>query len=190
MSVSAISSALASDLSTNFQKQQQEFKQLGQDLQSGNLSAAQQDFVTLQQDLQQTGSTSTTSATSTASTSAAQSSESISQLFQQLGEDLQSGNLSGAQQDFQSLQTDLQNLVSGQSQSGEAVHGHHHHHGGGGDSSDIGQLFDQLSQSLQSGDLSSAQSAFSSLQTALGLSSSNSGQSSSTASTSGISIDA
>ena len=53
MSVSGISSSNLFDsnqsVQNNMQKFRQEFQQLGQDLQSGNLSAAQSDFATLPQ---------------------------------------------------------------------------------------------------------------------------------------------
>ena len=122
----------------------QEFQQLGEDLQSGNLSAAQQDFVTLEQYAPQTSST-----------SSAQSSNPLAQAFNQLAQDLKSGNLSAAQQDFKTIQQDFQS---------QAASGHHHHHGGGSGSSQIGQLFDQLGEALQSGNLSSAQQLFATLQ--------------------------
>jgi hypothetical protein len=84
----------------------------------------------------------------------------IGQDFNSLSQALQSGNLAQAQQAFTTTQTDLQNVGQGH---------HHHHHGGGGSSSSsqdsaISQDFTQLGQALQSGDLSSAQSLFSSLQ--------------------------
>ncbi|MGA2962171.1 MAG: hypothetical protein ABSD96_10905 [Candidatus Korobacteraceae bacterium] len=146
MSVSGISS---SNL-FNPQQIQQEFKQLGKDLQSGNLSAAQADFVTLQQ-----------SAPQSTSTSSSQSNNPIAQAFNQLGEDLQSGNASAAQQDYSTIQQDLQNQAS----SSQATQGHHHHHhGGGSGENEISQLMSQLGQSLQSGNLSSAQQAYSTLQ--------------------------
>jgi hypothetical protein len=93
MSLSGIStSSLLSYESQNTQTQnklqqfQQEFQQLGEDLQSGNLSAAQSDFATLQQMAPQ-------SASSTSVTSG----NPLTQAFQQLGQDLQSGNISAAQ---------------------------------------------------------------------------------------------
>lgn len=154
MSVSGISTSLLNTQTTqnNIQKAQQEFQQLGKDLQSGNLSAAQTDFATLQN-----------LAAPSSSTTASQSNSPIAQAFAQLGKDLQSGNLSAAQQDFTTIQQDFKNQVS-QSQT-QATHGHHHHHGSGNssDSSAIGQLFDQLGQALQSGNLSSAQQAYTSL---------------------------
>ena len=154
MSLSGISSSnLFNYDSQSVQKQmqqfQQEFQQLGQDLQSGNLSAAQTDFATLQQ----IGSNST-SASSTAS------SNPLAQAFSQLGQDLQSGNLSAAQQDFTNIQQDLQSQ-------GSQTHGHHHHHhrGNGNDQSNsISQLFQQLGQALQSGSLSSVQQIYSAMQ--------------------------
>ena len=93
MSVSGISSSNLWDYATqsiqstqsnqsnqsNWQKMQQEFQQLGTDLQSGNLSAAQSDLVTLQKDLPQ-GSSSTT-----------ESSDPLQQAFTQLAKDIQSG---------------------------------------------------------------------------------------------------
>lgn len=122
---------------------QQEFQQLGQDLQSGNLSGAQADFSTLQQ-IAPGGSTAATT-----------SSNSISQEFTQLGQDLKSGNLSAAQQDYSKVQQDYQ--------SAHGTH-HYHHHGGGGSSDQVNQLFQQLGQELQSGSLSTAQQSYSTLQ--------------------------
>lgn len=151
MSVSGISSSNLFDsinqtTQNNMQQFRKEFQQLGQDLQSGNLSAAQSDFVTLQQLGPQS------------STAAAQSNSPIAQAFNQLAQDLQSGNISGAQQDFANIQQAFQNQTS-------QSRGHHHHHHDGGDSggSAISQLFNQLRQALQSGNLSSAQQAYNSL---------------------------
>ena len=67
MSVSGISSSnlfnsTNQTIQSSMQQFQKEFQQLGQDLQSGNITAAQSDFVTLQQ----IGSQSTASATSSA----------------------------------------------------------------------------------------------------------------------------
>jgi outer membrane protein assembly factor BamD (BamD/ComL family) len=152
MSASSISSSFLSynNLTTQNSKQQfqQEFQQLGKDLQSGNLSAAQQDFVTLQQSAPQGNSTSST-----------QTSSSLAGAFKQLAQDLQSGNLSGAQQDYTKIQQDYQS----QSVQGQTTHGHHRHHYVGG-SNEISQLVDQLGQALQSGNLSSAQQLYSTLE--------------------------
>ncbi len=151
MSVSGISSSNLFDstnqtIQSKMQQFQKEFQQLGQDLQSGNLSAAKSDFVTLQQMGTQSASI---------STSATQSNSPLAQAFNQLAQDLKSGNIGAAQQDFAQIQQAFQNQAS-------QTKGHHHHHGGGGGSA-MSQLFDQLSQALQSGDLSSAQTAYNSL---------------------------
>jgi len=150
MSVSGIlSSNFSNDNTQSVQNQmqqfRQEFQQLGQDLQSGNLSAAQADFATLQQLEPQSSSSASSS-----------SSNPIAQAFNQLSQDLQSGNLSAAQQDYATIQQDFQSHA--------AVHGHHHHHGGGGGGeSEISQLLSELGQALQSGNLSNAQQAYSTL---------------------------
>lgn len=151
MSTSAIFSGSLFNFSNqtvpnNVQQFRQEFQQLGQDLQSGNLSAAQQDFASLQQLGPQSNSS-----------SASQSNNPIAQAFSQLSQDLQSGNLSAAQQDYSKIQQDLQT---------SAAQGHHHHHHGGGanGASQISQLLNQLGQALQSGNLPNAQQVYSSLQ--------------------------
>ena len=154
MSIAGILSSGLSSLNTQSvvsprQQFQQELQQLGQDLQAGNLSAAQADFATLQQN---------SPISSSASTS---NSNPIAQAFSQLGKDLQSGNLSAAQQDYSKIQQDVQ------SQSTQAQQ-HRHHHGIRGDSQDqanpIAQEFSELSQALTSGNLSAAQQAYSTLQ--------------------------
>jgi len=165
MSVTGISSSGFSDYGAHsVQKNQvaQEFQQLGQDLQAGNLSAAQSDFATLQQLVSQAGSA-VSSASSSSSSSPSQSGNPIAQAFSQLATDLKSGNLTGAQQDFAQIQKDFQNLAAQNQASGDNGAGlpHHHHRG---ESNSISQLFEQLGQSLQSGDLTSAQSAFATLQ--------------------------
>lgn len=146
MSISGITSS--NFFSSGIQKQiQQEFQQLGQDLQSGNLSAAQADFVTLQKNVPQSSAT-----------SSSQSNNPIAQAFNQLSQDLQSGNLTAAQQDYSTIQSDMQNQTS------QVHHHHHHHHSGSGQESSAAQAFSQLGQALQSGNLSAAQQAYSTLQ--------------------------
>jgi hypothetical protein len=149
MSVSGISSSSFFQYDPqnvqNRQQFQQEFQQLGQDLQSGNLTAAQTDFATLQQSGPLSNSASS------------QSSNPISQEFSQLATDLQAGNLTAAQSDFSTIQQNLQ------SQATQQHSGHHRHHGGGG-SSAISQALNQLGQALQSGSLTSAQQAYTTLQ--------------------------
>lgn len=152
MSVAGISSSNLASYENSIQQFQQEFQQLGQDLQSGNLSAAQTDFTTLQ-----SLSPQSSSASSATSSSGSTSSNPIAQEFQELSQALQSGNLTGAQQDYSQLQQDFQS----QSSSGEH---HHHHHSGGSGSSEISQLFSQLGQDLTSGSLTSAQQVYATLE--------------------------
>jgi hypothetical protein len=203
MSVSGISgsSLLPSynpvTVQNKFQKFQQEFQQLGQDLQSGNLTQAQSDFATLQQNAP-AGSPLSASASSSATSTA---SSSISQAFNQLFQDLQSGNLSAAQSDFAAIQQDAQQNAA---QGTQGHHHHHHHHAAdssqgsssSGPGSAVSQAFSQLSHSLQSGNLQSAQQAYASLQqdfqkfAALGAGSSSSSSNSSTAAQSGVNVTA
>jgi hypothetical protein len=136
----------------------QQFQQLGKDLQSGNLSAAQTDFATLQQ-------------ASAASIKYARGNDPVTQALNQLQTDVQSGNLVGtpphpapgapiAQQPLQA----------------PGAHGHHHHHGpteaGPADPAYpvSGQGIDQLGQALQSNNLSAAQQAYNSVMQGLPLS--------------------
>lgn len=150
MSVSGISATSLFSLNTQSvqnksQQFRKEFQQLGQDLQSGNLSAAQADFTALQQ-----------SGPLANASSSSQSNSPIAQAFQQLAKDLQSGNVSAAQQDYTTIQQDFQK---------QATQGHHHHHGGSGsDANTISQIVDQLGQALQSGNLTAAQQAYTTLQ--------------------------
>ncbi len=149
MSVSGISSSNLfnysnQNIQNNQQQFQQEFQQLGQDLQNGNVSAAQQDFATLQQLGPQASSTLST-----------QTSNPMVQALNQLRKDLQSGNVSAAQKDYTNLKQDFQNAAH--------TRAHHHHQPHSADGSEISQLFDQLGQALQSGNVSSAQTAYSSM---------------------------
>jgi len=146
MSVSGILSSALFSIGAHFlqnrtQKVHTEFQQLGQDLQAGNLSAAQSDFATLQQLRGRFGAG-----------SSGQSTSSITQDFNQLAADLRAGNLTAAQQDFTAIQQDLQTVRS------------HHPQVRTNDGSGIGQLFGQLGQALQSGSLSTAQQAYAALQ--------------------------
>jgi len=127
------------------------FQQLGQDLQAGNLAAAQTEFAALTQ----SGSSTQLSANN-----------SISQEFNTLGQALQAGNLTAAQQDFTALQQSVQ-----QSNGAQGAHHHHHHHGGGSSSNSssqqtdpISEAFGSLGSDLQSGNLSGAQQAYSTIQ--------------------------
>ncbi len=160
---SVLQGALAGTNSpSKFKQFQQEFQQLGKDLQSGNLVQAQSDLVTLQQNspFLSSGAAASTNAATGASTSAGNP---IAQAFNQLAKDLQSGNVTAAQQDFSTIQRDLQN---GQGQTLTQGAGHHHHHAFSSQSSTspLAQIFSQLGQALQNGNLSSAQQAYSTLQ--------------------------
>jgi outer membrane protein assembly factor BamD (BamD/ComL family) len=164
MSVSGIASSIlfapisSQKLPSRDQEIQQEFQQLGKDLKSGNLSAAQTDFVTLQNGLQPSNSSSTSQTNP------------IAQDFTQLASDLKAGNLSAAQKDFTALQQVL-NTASNANTAGAQGH-HHHHHAGESSGSDsansiggsITQAFTQLGQALQAGNLPNAQSAYTTLQ--------------------------
>ena len=142
--------------SSKFQQIKTEFQQLGQDLQSGNLTQAQQDYATITQNVP-------------GLSNSQNSSNPVVQAFNQLGQDLQSGSLQAAQGDYATVQQDAQ-------QGSTQARGHHHHHHRAEDSQESGsnqqqnsinQAFSQLAQSLQAGNLSGAQSAFSLLQTDL-----------------------
>lgn len=139
-----------------FQKIQEEFQQLGKDLQSGNLTAAQADYVTLQEDLAERDAASSIQAqaqaqaqTQAQAPTQTQSSDPIAAAFNQLGQDLQSGNLTAAQTDFATLQQDFsQGATASSTQS----------------ASPIAAAFNQLSQDLQSGNLTAAQQDFTTIQ--------------------------
>jgi hypothetical protein len=155
MSVSGILSSVVSSIlspqihaaQSNGHQFQQEFQRLGEDLQTGNLSAAQSDFATLQQNTP-SGSPLSNAGSST------QDSNSLTNAFSQLSQDLQAGNLSGAQSDFAAIQQDFQS---------RGAHGRHHRDAGA-ESSTVRQEFQQLGQALQSGNLANAQQAYTSLQ--------------------------
>jgi soluble cytochrome b562 len=149
MSISGISNA--QNYQNTFQQMRTDFQQLGTDLQAGNLSQAQNDYATVSQDI---------------SGFQTRTNNAVNQDFSVLGQALQSGNLSDAQNSFSTLVQDLQ-------QAAQVRHHHHHHHHGGSQganaigaqgSNPITQAFDTLGNALQSGDLSSAQQAYSMLQ--------------------------
>jgi hypothetical protein len=137
-------------------------QKLSQDLQSGNLSAAQSDFATLKAAFSQPAAS--TGTVSTPSTSGASTSNPVAQAFNQLAADLQSGNLSAAQKDLSSVQQDLQ------SQGGPSTNHFHHHHrlstgdGGSTDPNPILQDLNQVGQNLTSSNLAGAQQAYATLQ--------------------------
>ena len=140
--ITSINSAQLANVQHNYQKVQSEFKQLGQDLQAGNLTQAQVDFVTLSQSLasgQQTGTVSSGGSSpaipptyvgpnavnqSTHAQAASGSHHRIhlGQALSQLGQALQAGNLSAAQQAFTTMEQIWQNYgSSGVSSSAQAT---------------------------------------------------------------------
>jgi hypothetical protein len=92
-----------------------------------------------------------------------QSGTSIQNEFQQLGQDLQSGNVSAARQDFAAVEQGVRQRTS------QILHHHHHFSAADLNSSTNGtaQDFGELAQALQSGNLSAAQTAFAALQQAV-----------------------
>lgn len=139
MTVSAIGcSGLAqmANVQRSYQQVRGEFQSLGQDLQAGNLSQAQSDFVTL-------------SATVSAQYG---SNSAVSKTLNAIGQALQSGNLATAQQAFSTLPPGL---------TGHPATGHGGNHGV---MHPYLQGLNQLGQALQSGDLTGAQQAFAALQ--------------------------
>jgi hypothetical protein len=96
----------------------QAFNQLGQDLQAGNTAAAHQDYANLQQDFQNAPRQATGHHrhphSETEGPGGSQNADTqIANLFQQLGQDLQSNNLAGAQQAYSSLLQDFQSSSGG-----------------------------------------------------------------------------
>ncbi|HZR58299.1 MAG TPA: hypothetical protein VFA74_15600 [Terriglobales bacterium] len=121
MSISAISSNAQTQnnlLQILLQQSKTQFQKLAQDLQSGNLTGAQQDFTQLSAAPKSTNGIESNS--SNAGLPAGTTLQ-INQDLSTLGSDLQSGNLSGAQQAYASLQQDLNASAS-------AGQVHHHHH--------------------------------------------------------------
>ena len=147
MSISALGNSFNSQQAStpSFQLANSQFRQLGQDLTSGNLSAAQSDFATLQQ------------AFATPTTSSSSSANPVAQAFQQLSSDLSSGNLSAAKQDYSNIQQQFSNrTVSGSTP---------HHHTSSPEQSQIMQELNQIGQQLSStdffsGNTSAAQQAY------------------------------
>jgi hypothetical protein len=115
----------------------QDVQSLASELQSGDLTGAQNSFADIQKILQSSGAIS--AANNTASTAAAAASTTtgtgsnpIVNDFEALGQALSSGDLAGAQKDFTQLQTDVTAAQTAEQQSGTGqVGGHHHRHHGG-----------------------------------------------------------
>lgn len=154
MSVTAVTSLFQQGLSqSQFQQIKSQIQQVGRDLQAGNLTLAQQDFATFTQNLPAPAAQ-PQSATGT-----------LAQAVSTLAQDLKAGNLAAAQKDFTTIQQDRQ-------QPGQ-VHHHHNHRVGDAQESNsasgqpnnpLSQDLGALKQALQSGNLSSAQQAYATLQ--------------------------
>jgi hypothetical protein len=114
----------------------QDFAKLSTDLKSGNLTAAQADYTSLVQAFQSRGAQSqvsghhhhhdargsdpndaSSSSSSTTSGGTSSTTASPAQLFTELGQALQSSNLSAAQQAYSSLQQDFQQVAPASSAS-------------------------------------------------------------------------
>jgi hypothetical protein len=98
--------------------------QLAQDLKSGNTAATQSDLATVQQDVQQLGQQQGAGHAhhhhhhgGGESSQSSSDQNALSTLFGQLGQQLQAGNLSGAQQAYSTMQQDFQQFALNNSSS-------------------------------------------------------------------------
>jgi hypothetical protein len=150
MGADILESLVSSTRHGSSQKFKQDFQQLGQDLQSGNVTRGQADLTALQSDV------SSASTPSSSSSSSSSTSPVTSQAFSQIAQDLQSGNLTAAQSDYANLQ---QGLKQG------AGHSHHFHSAAASSAlTQTQNALAQLGQALQSGNLSAAQQAYTTFQ--------------------------
>ena len=120
MAVSGVCTSTNNDQSTvqsNFKQRQQDFQNLADALQAGNLQGAQQAFAALQKDR-----SSSSSVAGVTGTSQAGQSSPMRQDMQALQSALQANDLPGAQKALTTFQQDLQ----------QVGHTHHRHHHGGG----------------------------------------------------------
>jgi hypothetical protein len=151
----------------------QEFETIGQDLQNGDLAGAQAAFAQLTSKQASSSSSSDNAAADTvnlttptvANASATSTTDSIYEQLQeyrqerqsdlnQLGQDLQAGNLTAAQQDYATLVALGQ---SGPNKNGQPF-----------ENSTRAQDFSAIGQALQNGDLAGAQGAFANLESTFG----------------------
>jgi hypothetical protein len=158
--------SIAGILSSSFSQNQlsatspykQDAQKLSQDLQTGDLSAAQSDFATLQQAFSQSPASSASA--SPAATTTLATSNPVAQAFNQVASDLQSGNLTAAQKDL--------SAIAGSSGNQPSNGLRHHIHGMGGKNSNLqASLLQDLSQSstdTSSSSPASAQQAYATMQ--------------------------
>jgi len=169
VSTSAITSSLLSEIVSSPSTANQfatDLNQLAQDLQSGNLSAAQDDYVTLSEDALNgaTSSMATTSAsgitTSLLSTLASSSSSSNSFVSElnQLGTDLQNGDLPSAQEDMPSLDSTALNAASAASVSSSGTSSTTSP-ATSSNQADLTELIQAIVQAMGAGDTSAASAA-------------------------------
>jgi hypothetical protein len=175
MSISGISSdpTVSQNYVNPFQRVRKDFAALKTSLASGDLTAAQNAFTTLQKDMQAIGQAQ--SSQQTATTTASPGSSPLDTDLAAIGTALQNGDVQGAQSAFATLQKDMQQMrqTQGGQQAQRAHHHHHHHHGGGAQNAQnaTSNPFNDLAainSALQNGDLSGAQKAFVTLQQDLG----------------------
>jgi hypothetical protein len=142
-----------------------DLNQLSQDLQGGNVSAAQDDYVTLSEDAQNgAGSSTATTSASGITTSllkdiASSSSSSTSFLdnLNQLGTDLQSGDLISAQQDMLDLDSTALNAASAASAGVSGIAGS----AAPANQAESAQLIQSIVQAMEVGDNSMVSSGMS-----------------------------
>jgi len=169
MSTSAITSSdPSSSAQDSVQLIQQELQQVGQDLQAGNMSAAESDFVSLESSVSKVGG------------AGSQISGTIHQEFSQLAADLQSGHLSTSDVAYAKIGQSLQAKAAPTHQGTKAQASPHTHHAGVAGSSELTQLTHTLGAALKSGTLSTAQQTYDTLQSDLAQMSSDSSPSTST----------
>jgi hypothetical protein len=143
LNLSATGAAYANSANSQSSGSQQDFwtdfQQLGQALQTNNLSAAQQAFASLSQ--------------LPGVQSAIQNNPNspITQELSQIGSALQSGNLGSAQQAFATLQQQIASAAT--SSNVPKVGGHHHHHHGGGNNQASSTASTSTSDSSSTGNL-------------------------------------
>src|SRR5262249_28872945 len=124
---------------SNFKQRQQDFQNLADALQAGNLQGAQQAFAALQKDR-----SSSSSVAGVTGTSQAGQSSPMRQDMQALQSALQANDLPGAQKALTTFQQDLQ----------QVGHTHHRHHHGGGGQGGILQTLASFVSGLYSGNSS------------------------------------
>jgi len=154
---SFFSGAIAQSAHTKVKQAQQDFQQLGQDLQAGNLAQAQTDLTALLKAFPEQAST----VQGVAQQGMAQNeSSAVPSRFQQLSQDLKAGKLAAAQADFATLRQDLQPGTA------PAIHPHRHPRyaeESAASTNGIAQVLSQLGQALRSSNISAAQQSYTTL---------------------------